>query len=83
MLMVRNTIISVHSLFLDAVDTPKTDQVFTPQDNCEYSALTNFAHSLLEKMSRREDGESTKSNDNYRSGITGQGAPTTDSGKRS
>ena len=66
------------------MDNVKDAHVFTPKEDSGYSALTNFAHSLLEKLSRKEEfGESTKSNDNYRSGKTGQGAPTTDSGKKS
>ena len=45
----------------------------------ENSALTHFAYSLLEKLSKKGDGTSTKSNDNHISGKTGYGAPTPDS----
>lgn len=66
-------------LLLDWRISQKEEEVQTPQKDCEYSALTNFAHSLLEKMSRKEDGESNASNNDYISGKTR--GPTTESGK--
>lgn len=64
--------------------TPTNEGDYTPKNkDWEYSALTNFAHSLLEKLSRRDDGESTKSNDNLISNKTNYNGRTTDSGKKS
>lgn len=70
--------------FIDETNTPKGGQAHTPPyRNSEYSALTNFAHSLLEKISRREDGESTKSREDHISSKTKYARQTTDSGKKS
>ena len=48
--------------------------------NIENSVLTNFAHSLLEKMSRRGNESSTNTNDHHMSNYAD---PTTESGKKS
>lgn len=58
--------------FIDKA-TPSQDKSSTPHNkDFEESALTHFAHSLLEKISRKGDGTSTKSNDNYISNKTGE-----------
>lgn len=69
-------------MFLDP--PTKTHEETTPSGyNLENSVLTNFAHSLLEKFSRKDGPESIKSNDNYISNKTNNNDPTTESGKKS
>jgi hypothetical protein len=55
------------------------DANFSPA-NLENSILTNFAHSLLEKMSRKGNESSTNTNDNH---VSNYADPTTESGKKS
>lgn len=49
----------------------KKGKVDTPHNNeIKNSTLTHFAYSILEKISRKGDGTSTKSNEQHISGIT-------------
>mmetsp|Transcript_27116 Transcript_27116/g.27011 ORF Transcript_27116/g.27011 Transcript_27116/m.27011 type:complete len:178 (-) Transcript_27116:17-550(-) len=65
-------------------DKESKDEANTPINReVEESALTQFAHSLLEKLSRKGDGTSTKSNDNYFSNKTGEKDASPDGQKKS
>lgn len=67
-------------LFLiDQISGTNDEANYSPA-NLENSVLTNFAHSLLEKMSRKGNESSTNTNDHQASNYAD---PTTESGKKS